>query len=155
MDEIPLKHISQTTQKHPFKDEWFGKDKNMLRSRIFIVKNLDNRQEDDTITIYAVKDSSDLFRVVYHSSDYSRKQNQFYLSKNSILNYIEDLLRSLKYDSEPFEYVQISTEMHPSVLYHAMDLEKLCVRNLIVDMINTTLKHNIEAIPLPRRIVIV
>ena len=126
----------------------------MLRCRLFIVKDLDNRKLDDTLVIYDVEENPDMFRIVYHSSDYSRKQTQFHLSRSTTLNYIEDLLRSLKYDTEPFEYVQVSTEIHPSVLYHMMDLEKLAVRNLITDMIHTALKYKIESVLLPRQVVI-
>lgn len=136
------------TQKHPFKDDLFGKDKNMLRCKIFIVNELDDRNQDDTICIYDTE--NDTFRIVYHCSDYTQRQRQFYLTRHATLNYIEDLLRSMKYDTEPFQYIQISTEMHPSVLYHGIDLEKIAVRRLIIDMIDTAMRHKIESIPIPQ-----
>lgn len=111
----------------------------MLKATLYIQRSRDEEDRDDVVKIYDVGAASDIYRVVYSTPE-TTKATQFYTSRDALSAYIVDLLSSLRYDTDPFEYVQVTTAIHPSVVYHVSDLDNPSVRHLIEDLIYSTLR---------------
>lgn len=111
----------------------------MLKVTLYIQRSRDDTGNDDTVKIYAVDAATDIYRVVYSTPELDKK-TQFYASRDAVTAYIVDLLASLQHDTDPFEFVQLTTAIHPSVVYHVSDLDEAPIRRLIEDMIYTTLR---------------
>ena len=52
----------------------------------------------------------------------------------------------MPHDADPFEYLQVDTQMHPTVLYHVSDLDDPMVRHLIEDTVETALVRSIRKV---------
>lgn len=124
-----------------FKD-WATDEDKMLKATLFIQRSRGGSKTDDIVKIYDAPWTRDLYRVVYSTPEL-KKHAHFYMDHRLVLDYISDTLKSLTYDVDPFEYVQLSTAIHPSVLYHVSDLDKTHVRHLVEDILCMTLKTNI------------
>lgn len=112
----------------------------MLKVTFYIQRKNTYSQDDDIVEIFDAGDApGDLFRLVYSTPE-ARKATQFYMTRNTAAQYVVDLLHSLKYDSDPFEYFQVTTAIHPSIQYHISDLDAPAVRELIEEMVYTALK---------------
>lgn len=121
----------------------------MLKATIFIQrKEGDGCQDDDLIRIYDVNGASGILRVVFTTPDL-RKSRQFYMGQQVVMDYILDVLKSLQYDAVPFEFVQVSTTMHPSVVYHVSDLDVASVRHVIEDLVYTAIKTPVAEVKTP------
>lgn len=115
----------------------------MQKVSVFLTRVGKRPSQDDRIYIHGTKDSRDLFRVVYHTPDV--KQNKtFTTPEHRVFDYLEDVLTSLRRDSDPFEYIQINTAIHPSILFHISDLDDEDVRELILGMIRSAMRMDIE-----------
>lgn len=122
----------------------------MAKVILFIQKSSASARDDDIISIYETPDYTDMFRIVYRPGEFKERQNQFYMSRHVLGNYISDTLRSLAMDCDPFEYVQVSTAHHPSVLYHTSDLDKRETRHMIEDMIMAAVRMPVEKIKISK-----
>lgn len=115
----------------------------MLKATIYLQRK--TGEGDDILKIYEDELYVEMYRLVYEAPDI-RKKNQFYLSRHLVGNYISDFLTSLRDDSDPFEYIQLSTVIHPTVLYHISDLERPATRHLIDDMITMAMRTPVEKV---------
>jgi hypothetical protein len=70
----------------------------------------------------------------------------FYLGHEEAIEYITNILRSLPFDSDPYEHLQVETSIHPTVLYRVSDLVDRNVRYLIEDMVASAIHHTAESI---------
>ena len=113
---------------------------------LFIQKRNTTSSEDDIISIFESPDYSEMYRIVYKPGEFKDKRNQFYLSRHLLQDYISDVLKSLNSDSDPFEYIQVSTAQHPSVLYHIGDLQRTETRHLIEDMIMAAARTPVDVL---------
>ncbi len=96
----------------------------------FITK--DNR--DDILRIFDDDKHADMYRVVFKPHD-AAGVNEMYLSYRDLQDYLSTILKSLERDNDPFEYVQVMTPVHPSVLYHVCELEDRQTRWHVEDMV--------------------
>lgn len=103
----------------------------MLKATIHFV-NKENR--DDILRIFDDDAHEDMYRVVYTPNDCDGV-NEFFLTYRDLQDYISTILKSLENDTDPFEYVQLMTPIHPSVMYHTSDLEERDTRWHLEDMI--------------------
>jgi len=103
-------------------------------------------KKDDIIRIYSTPDDTDTYTVTYKPWEYGRIRNQFTLSYMEVLNYINTVLRALENDDDPIECIQISTAMHPSVMFLLADLETVDIRNIFDDMLRAALRTNVKRI---------
>ena len=94
---------------------------------------------DDIIRIFEDDDYHEMYRVVYSAPDMKRKST-FYMTKTRVLTYVSDILKSLRYDAVPFEAVQVTPAIFPSVVYHVAELDDSNVRHLILDVVDTSLR---------------
>jgi hypothetical protein len=104
----------------------------MLKATVhFITKN----NCDDILRIFDDDEYEDMYRVVYKPHDVSTGLNQVHLSYSDLKDYFSTILKSLENDNDPFEYIQILTPIHPSVIYHTSDLEDREIRWRVEDMV--------------------
>lgn len=96
----------------------------------FINKN----NEDDILRIFDDDMHHDMYRVVFKPHD-AQGVSEMYLTYHDLQDYISTILKSLERDNDPFEYVQVTTPIHPSVLYHICELEDRETRWHVEDMV--------------------
>lgn len=93
-----------------------------------------NKNEDDVLRIFDDDVHPDMYRLVFKAHD-MQGPNEFYLSDRDLQDYISETLKSMQNDMDPYEYVQVMTAIHPSILYHVCDLESQAVRWQVEDMV--------------------
>jgi hypothetical protein len=120
-----------TMNGHPFKDAARHTYK-MLRLKLFFIYR--DGRKDDTISIHSTR-SGNLFRVVMRPSEYENTQFETFMTLGKVLDYIHNSLKSLQYDVDPYEQVQITSMMSPTILYHVADMSSEEVRHLIDDIL--------------------
>ncbi len=118
LKNVQFKHVSRQTI--------------MLKAIVHFVTK-DNR--DDILRIFDDDTHEDMYRVVYKPHDIPSGVNEMYLSYPDLQDYFSTILKSLENDTEPFEYIQIMTPIHPSVMYHTSELEDREVRWRVEDMV--------------------
>jgi hypothetical protein len=67
----------------------------------------------------------------------------FTTDESKILDFIGDILQSLPYDHEPFEEVQVSTAIHPNILYAVANIN-CTIRSIILNTIRFALRADIK-----------
>jgi len=128
-----------------FKDEGRAIDK-MLKATIFIQrKNGTSKKDDDIIKFFEDEDFHVMVRVKYSTPDLT-KDNTFYLPTSRAITSLDDVLKTFRHDADPFEYVQVSTQIHPSVLYHVSDLDCTEVRHLIEDTVEAAIRRPVKRV---------
>jgi hypothetical protein len=111
----------------------------MITATLIITSKDKPSSHDDTITISAVEDSRAVFEVVYSTPDW-KVPRTFTTRDLNVLDYIEDTLKSLSYDVDPFQAVQLYTSVHPSVMYHIADMSDPAIRRLILNQIRDAMR---------------
>lgn len=121
---------SQTSKTVQFKH--VARQTIMLKATIHFVTK-DNR--DDILRIFDDDTHEDMYRVVYKAHDVTTGVDEVYLTYPDLQDYFSTILKSLQHDTDPFEYVQIMTPIHPSIMYHSADLEDRDTRWQVEDMV--------------------
>lgn len=114
----------------------------MINVTVLFVRKDGRPSTDDKITVSRVTSGSDLFTVTYSTPEF-KYDKQFITDARKTCQYIEDTLTSMRHDIDPFENVQVSTIIHPAVLYHVADLDCGHVRSLIMNMVYDALMFNV------------
>lgn len=83
--------------------------------------------------------------IEYRANDVSSSY-KFYLSETATMDYLSDIFKSLDRDTDPFINVQVSTVMHPSIMYDVNDLADNDVRWQLEDMILMALRTKIHRV---------
>ena len=104
----------------------------MLKAELHFVTK-ENR--DDILKIFDDDAHEEMYRVVYKPHDIAIGVNELFLSYRDMQDYVSTILKSLERDVDPFEYVQVLTPIHPSVMYHISDLEDQRIRWHVEDMV--------------------
>jgi len=113
----------------------------MLKATIYIQRrDGHDEKDDDIIRIYDDDEYRDTVRLVYSTPELA-KNSTFYFTIPRAVTYLGDMLKTLRHDSSPFEHVQVTTAIHPSVLYHVSDLDSDEVRYRIEDTVDTVLRR--------------
>jgi hypothetical protein len=111
----------------------------MLKSTFFIQRSSGG---DDIIRMF--EEEHEMVRIVYTSPEFHKKKGrEMFVTMSKAVDYIGDLMKSLRYDTQPFEYFQVTTAIHPSVVYHVSDLDNFEVRHLIQDMTEMALRQSV------------
>jgi hypothetical protein len=98
--------------------------------------------DDDKIIIQHNLQYSNLFNVTYSTPELKMART-FTADESKIMDFIGDILLSLPYDHEPFEEVQVSTAIHPNILYAVANIN--CnVRGVILNTIRFALRADIK-----------
>jgi hypothetical protein len=140
-----LKPVFGMTHPVRFKDDGHAIDK-MLKATIYVQrKNSNGVEEDDLIRFYEDSDYQEMVRIKYTSPEVT-KDATFYLPVSRAINYLDDVLKTFRHDADPFEYVQVSTQIHPSVLYHVSDLDNTEIRHLIEDTVEAAIRRPVRRV---------
>ncbi len=116
----------------------------MIKAEIFLTRaGKPGPSHDDTIKITESPDARELFVVTYRTPDYANRK-RFTASEYRVLDYVEDILVSLQHDTDPFEFVQVNTVIHPSIMYHVSDMDKASIRELILTVVRTAMRTDVE-----------
>jgi hypothetical protein len=116
----------------------------MLKATVYIQRKNSKGVEDDDVIRFSEDDEFAEMVAITYSSPEMKKDNTFYLPRSRAMTYLDEVLKSLSHDSDPFEYVQVTTAMHPSVLYHVSDLDCRDIRYLIEDTVESAIARPIH-----------
>ena len=115
----------------------------MIRATLIITRKDKGAAFDDKVVISQSSESSEVYSVAYSTPEL-RSVRTFSATYNSVLQYVEDILTSLKYDTEPFEYLQLYTAIHPSVMYHLADVDDSDARRVILNQIRDSMRFGVR-----------
>lgn len=107
--------------------------------------------QDDIIQFFDDETHEDMVRIVYTPQEHTEKSNEFYLTRRAALMYVSQILKSMAYDNDPFEFVQLQTVIQPSVILPVSDVSGEA-RYLLEDMIEQALSANVDEIKLKRTV---
>lgn len=113
------------------------------RVTIFLTrKNDDATSKDDVISIHRRADICTAFTIKYRPGD-GAQTRVFNMSETDTMTYVSSIFKSLDYDTDPFDKVQITTAIHPSIIYDVPALADSDIRYRVEDMILNTLQARI------------
>jgi hypothetical protein len=121
----------------------------MLKVKLFFTRR---NGDDDIVQMYDDETHVDMVRVVYTPGDHTKKSNVFHLTTRDVLSYVDNILRAMGNDVDPFEFVQIQTAIHPSIMFSAMDVHSRRIQDTLDDMIFQAIRVNVEEIKLKRTV---
>lgn len=99
---------------------------------------------DDQIRVSPYEGSHSIFAVVYKTPDLNRDR-RFLASFSGVLKYVEDILMSMRADIDPFEQIQLSTAIHPTVMFHVSDMDESVNRDIIMNMVGDSLRYEVTS----------
>jgi hypothetical protein len=108
-------------------------------------KHTSSPDEDDVIRVFEDPDFSGSFRVTFRAAGL-KKKSEFFMGRSGTLEYISTILKTLTYDTDPFQEIQVDTILHPSILYHVSDFDNVAIRHLVTDMIGDALGRTVEMV---------
>lgn len=123
--------------------------KTMLKTKLFFTRR---NGADDILQLFDDETYFEMVRIVYTPGDHLKKSNEFWLTRRDTLTYVSRILKSLESDNDPYEYVQVQTAIHPSVMYPVVALEDSRTRYLVEDMIAEAVHANVTQINLKRTV---
>lgn len=90
---------------------------------IFLTRAGRNMEDDDVVFVNPVGDE---FKVTY-TNRHEGFTHFFFLTQDGVLEYIYDLLRAARRDTDPYEYIQFNFPCFPSFIYKTAQLtDDLC-----------------------------
>lgn len=101
----------------------------MMTAALFLQKS---GQKDDIIQFERSANPNQI-HVTYHDGNSRRHPTVFRFSipAHAVSDYVSDILFGLRHDMEPFEYIQVTTAIGPSILYHVADISDPDIRSNI------------------------
>lgn len=111
---------------------------------LFTRKN-ERSTQDDKIVVTTHPDSSDMFQVVYSTPEL-KMARKFVASFTGVLDYANDVLTSMRNDTDPFECIQVSTAIHPVILYHVSDMDESDTRDMVMNMLRDSLRFSVRLV---------
>lgn len=114
----------------------------MLLTTFHIIRFHD--EGDDIIKIFQGP-VPDLYEVRYHTSDgRNLPETRGYMTRTRVVDYVRTLLNALPEDVEPFYRFQISSNLHPSIMYEIPDLSDEDNKNTILNMVDQVLSSHLQ-----------
>ncbi len=110
-------------------------------SILFILKD---GKRDDVIKFWPAPNLIEHYIVEFTPSDLTKSKYKFSFNQQELKLYIQSLLDLLRYDNEPFDDIQLTTKMIPSVIFSIADLDRTHIRGLIEYNIMNALDTPIE-----------
>lgn len=107
-----------------------------------------NNQPDDILYIRST-DIQNMYHLVFKPKEFIRARNEFYMNTNELLSYVRNLLNTLEHDTEPYEHVQLTTAIHPAILFHVSDMDKFEVRDKFESLLKTALRTFVKRTVIP------
>ena len=117
----------------------------MIHATIHIQRDSDPENDDILHICDTNIPSGDVFKLVYKTPDLE-SPHRFHMARRLIGGFVLDMLKSLSLDTAPFEHVQVTSCLQPSVLFHVSDLDRLDTRDLIEGIIVTAINTPCEIV---------
>lgn len=118
----------------------------MIGATLLFIHEGKGSAHDDKVVFVPYNGSHEIFEVTYYSPDL-KTGRRFLASFSSAMRYAEDMLTSMRHDTEPFESIQLTTAIHPAVLYHVADMDESSTRDLMLNMIADALRFEVTRVP--------
>jgi hypothetical protein len=117
----------------------------MIRASIHVQRD-SNETNDDLLRISETNvPGGDLFKITYKTPEL-QSAHRFHMARHLVGDFVSDLLKSLSLDTVPFESLQVTTCLQPTVVFHIADLESSETRHLIEDIIATAINTPCESV---------
>ena len=82
-----------------------------------------NNEPDEILKVFKV--GSNLYKCAFIPGNV-KSSYSFKVTKSQLLDYVDTMLRAVvKDDVDPYEQVQVSTMIHPRILFHVSDMTSL------------------------------
>jgi len=107
---------------------------------------------DDIIQMYDDDTHVDMVRLVYTPGDHTKRSHEFYMTTRDVLSYVRNILNAMNNDVDPFEFVQIQTAIHPSIMFSAIDVGCRRIQDTLDDMIFQAIRVNVGEVKLKRNV---
>ena len=116
---------------------------------VHLIRSGSDETSDDTFMFMTVPDIPDLVKVRAEFSGTGTVRpggfsNTFVLSRNGAYEYVMTLVGSLIRDDDPFEKLQVSSAIFPTVLYRVEYLHDDDVRTAIQNIVYSTFNTSIS-----------
>jgi hypothetical protein len=105
--------------------------------------------KDDVLTIRTDSEFADMLYVRFVPGELTRTHYEFYLDPEATVKYLLSILQSLVTDVDPYEYLQVETAIHPTVLYRVADLNEWRVRTNVEELLSSAVRRTIDVIRTP------
>jgi hypothetical protein len=117
--------------------------------KLYLTRADASARDDDSIVFNTVPGLPDMIKVVVTyaatgTQENSSFSNSFVVSRSGAYGYVMSLVASILRDTDPFEHLQISSAMFPSVIYAVEELEDDDIRAAIQDIVYATLNTTIS-----------
>lgn len=112
--------------------------KNHSSITIQLIRNSNNKKNDDTITIRPTS-TEDVVYLRYQDSAVESK-HELRLTNDDLCHYFVSLFHVMSYDTDPFEFVQINCPAFPCILLSVKDLGYESLRLRLQSMVQFTLR---------------
>ena len=113
----------------------------MLKASLYFTRSGRDHSDDDVIHIFENENSRELFDVQYITPDL-RKSKRFTMPEKDIKTYLTNLIRMMSHDADPFENLQLTTAIQPSIFFHMADAQENMY--VLLEMIMTALRIDVE-----------
>jgi hypothetical protein len=117
----------------------------MNKCTIRLIRKSLRETDDDVVYVSEDSDFDEMYRITFRAAGL-KKATEFYLDHGRTLQYIATVLKTLAYDADPFEKIQVDTAIHPSIMYRVSDLNDRELRHLIEDSIDAALRRPVELV---------
>lgn len=106
------------------------------------------REEGDDVIKILNTPVPDMFEVRYETADGSTApEYRGYMSRTRVVDYVRTLVRALPEDVDPFWRLQVSSNLHPSILYEIPDLSDNDNVNTIVNIVDQAVSSHVSRFP--------
>ena len=137
---------SRMTVSHPFKGSTASLFKMSSYNVVTVYITKKDESNDDIITVENEDLHGFVFKVSFRPGEFRNTTNVFYMNRHDTIEYFSSIFKSFSHDVDPFDKVQLSTRMHPSIMYDVIDLEDPDVRWKIEDLIYQALRTEVESV---------
>lgn len=117
--------------------------------KLHLVRPDSSAADDDVISFRSVPEFPDLVKVTVEyaatgTAEHSGFSNSFVLPRAGAYEYTMTVIGSLVKDDDPYEQLQLSSAMFPSVIYRVEHLDEWEVRTVIQDLVYSTFNTTIS-----------
>ena len=114
----------------------------MYTATLHLTRTGKTSSSDDKIVIQHNLQHANLFDVTYSTPEL-KMARRFTVDETKVMDFLSDVLESLPYDHEPFEELQVSTAIHPNILYAVANIG-VHIRSIILNTIRFALRADIK-----------
>jgi hypothetical protein len=111
----------------------------------------DRKEKDDILRVFRSTFDTDYFNVTFTTTGDVGDSRAYstYMTESRVLRHIDTILDSLRLDLVPFEEVQVTTPIHPVVMYHVSQLDNLDVLRTIGEAAAIALRSRVRRLEVP------